>query len=149
MTACPRGRGSGWLDGGESSPGESPVMKSKSLQVFIIASNDEFLHNCIMLGNPPLIKTLIAILLLVGLLTGCGKPNPPGVSLQDAARQGDLAAIRQHIKAGSTALESVAAPFDQVKGVYELLQALLGPAGLKLDLDQIKATRPVIAEMLR
>ena len=173
-------------------------------------------------------KTIERILipLLLCLLTGCGKPNPPGVSLQDAARQGNLQAIRQHIKAGSnlnekdpatgatplitaatfdqsevaralinagadlnvrnndgstalhcaaflcrkdivrdllqkgadkdarnnagaTALDSVAGPFDQVKGIYDLLQSVLGPLGLKLDYDQIQATRPEIANMLR
>ena len=165
-------------------------------------------------------------MLLLALLMGCGKPNPPSVSLQDAARQGNLQAIRQHIKAGSilnekdpatgatplitaaafdqtevaraiinagadlnirnndgstalhcaaflcrtdivrdllqkgadkkarnnagsTALESVAGPFDQVKGIYDLLQSILGPLGLKLDYDQIRATRPEIADLLR
>ena len=51
--------------------------------------------------------------------------------------------------AGSTALESVAGPFDQVKGIYDLLQSILGPLGLKLDYDQIRATRPEIADLLR
>ena len=193
---------------------------------FVIAKNGAFLQHAILVGNTLVIKPLIPILLLLALLTGCGKPAPPSVSLPDAARQGDLPSIRQHIKAGSnlnekdlvtgstplitaatfgqtdvaralihagadlnvsnndgstalisaaflcrteivrdllqkgadktaknkagsTALESVAGSFDQVKGVYDLLQAVLGPAGLKLDLDQIQATRPLIAEMLR
>jgi hypothetical protein len=39
--------------------------------------------------------------LLFATLAGCGRPTPPSVSVQDAARTGNLAAIRQHIKAGS------------------------------------------------
>lgn len=50
---------------------------------------------------------------------------------------------------GHTALESVAGPFDEVKWVYELLEAVLGPMGLKLDYERIQADRPKIAEMLR
>ncbi len=51
--------------------------------------------------------------------------------------------------AGATALEGVAGSFDDVKGIYDLLQSVLGPLGLKLDYEQIKATRPEIAKMLR
>ena len=50
--------------------------------------------------------------------------------------------------AGATALDSVAGSFDEVKGFYDLLQAALGSVGLKLDYEQIKATRPKIANML-
>lgn len=50
---------------------------------------------------------------------------------------------------GNTALESVAGPFDEVTWVYVLLEAALGPAGLKLDYERIQADRPKIAEMLR
>ena len=51
--------------------------------------------------------------------------------------------------AGATALESVAGSFDEVKGVYEYLQSVFGPVGLKLDYERIKATRPKIADILR
>ena len=51
--------------------------------------------------------------------------------------------------AGKTALNSVSVPFDQVKGVYDFLQAVLSPLGLKLDYEQLKATRPKIANLLR
>ena len=51
--------------------------------------------------------------------------------------------------AGSTALESVASPFDAVKGIYDGLGAALKPLGLELNYEQIMATRPKIAEMLR
>jgi hypothetical protein len=50
---------------------------------------------------------------------------------------------------GSTALESVAGPFDSVKGIYDQFSKDLGPLGLKLDYEQLKETRPEIAEMLR
>ena len=50
---------------------------------------------------------------------------------------------------GSTALESVAGPFKDVKGIYDLFSKELGPLGLKLDYEQIEKIRPVIAEMLR
>jgi CubicO group peptidase (beta-lactamase class C family) len=50
---------------------------------------------------------------------------------------------------GSTAFDIVAAPFDDDKWIYDQLGAALGPLGLKLDYEQIKVTRPKIAEMLR
>jgi len=50
---------------------------------------------------------------------------------------------------GSTAFDSVAAPFDDVKGFYDSIGKALGPLGLELDYEQIKMTRPKIAEMLR
>jgi len=161
-----------------------------------------------------------------GLFAGCGQPQPPAVSLEDAAVQGNVAAIRQHVAAGSnldarnpqssatplivaaafgqtaaakaliqgganlnlgdkdggtalhaaaflchpeivqalleagadkaarnnagaTALESVEAPFELVVGIYDLLGQVLGPAGLTLDYDRIKAERPRIARLLK
>jgi CubicO group peptidase (beta-lactamase class C family) len=50
---------------------------------------------------------------------------------------------------GSTAFDVVAAPFDNDKGIYDKLGAGLKPLGLELDYEQIKMTRPKIAEMLR
>ncbi len=50
---------------------------------------------------------------------------------------------------GATALQSVAGPFSEVKPVYDFLLQQLGPLGLKLDYEQIEATRPVIAQMLQ
>lgn len=52
-------------------------------------------------------------------------------------------------KVGSTALNGVEGPFEQMKPIYDLLVVVLGPLGLKLDYERIKATRPKIAEMLR
>ena len=50
---------------------------------------------------------------------------------------------------GATALDSVAGPFEDLKPIYEFIEAILGPAGLRLDYERIKATRPIIAAMLR
>ena len=50
---------------------------------------------------------------------------------------------------GSTALQSVAGPFSQVKPIYNLLLAVLGPYGLKLDYSRLEQTRPRIADLLR
>jgi CubicO group peptidase (beta-lactamase class C family) len=50
---------------------------------------------------------------------------------------------------GSTAFDIVAVPFDDDKGIYDKLEAGLKPLGLELDYEQIKMTRPRIAEMLR
>jgi len=52
-------------------------------------------------------------------------------------------------KYNATAYETVAVPFDQAKGSYELMEKLLGPMGLKLDHAYIEKTRPEIAEMLK
>ena len=57
--------------------------------------------------------------------------------------------IRSNSNAGSTALESVIGPFEDVKPIYDLVDAILGQLGLTLDYEHIKATRPTIAAMLR
>ena len=51
--------------------------------------------------------------------------------------------------AGRTPLETVTVPFDDIKSIYDSLGAALAPLGFKLDYDQIRATRPKIAEMLQ
>ena len=50
---------------------------------------------------------------------------------------------------GATALDAVTVPFNEIKPVYDLLQGILGPAGLKLDYRRLETTRPKIAELLR
>ena len=51
---------------------------------------------------------------------------------------------------GSTALQSVEGPFGNVQFVYDIINGLVfQPAGLPLDYQRIKATRPRIAELLR
>lgn len=51
--------------------------------------------------------------------------------------------------AGSTALDVVTVPFDAIKEIYDYLGAVLGPYGLELDYERIRATRPEIAKMLQ
>lgn len=50
--------------------------------------------------------------------------------------------------AGATAYDGVVAPFEAVKPIYEFLQQVMGPLGLQLDYERIKAERPNIAETL-
>ena len=50
---------------------------------------------------------------------------------------------------GSTAYDAVAAPFEDVVGLYDGLGQALGPLGFTLDYEHIRAARPAIAEMLR
>ncbi len=50
---------------------------------------------------------------------------------------------------GNTPSDAVAAPFDDVKEIYDRFAQALGPLGLELDYEQIRTTRPQIAEMLR
>jgi uncharacterized protein len=52
-------------------------------------------------------------------------------------------------KYGATAYDNVAAPFSQVKDVYDMMGNVLGPMGLKLDYAYLEKTRPEIAEMLK
>jgi ankyrin repeat protein len=52
-------------------------------------------------------------------------------------------------KMGQTAYVTVAAPFEDVKGIYDAIGTALNPLGLKLDYDHIKAARPRIAQMLK
>lgn len=52
-------------------------------------------------------------------------------------------------KSGATALESVTVPMETVAGIYNYFLSTLSPLGLKLDLNHIEITRPVIAEMIQ
>lgn len=49
---------------------------------------------------------------------------------------------------GSTALESVSVNFEDVKPIYMQIAKDLGPLGLRLDLQRIETTRPLIAKMI-
>jgi uncharacterized protein len=49
----------------------------------------------------------------------------------------------------STAYESVAGPFTTVKNLYEQMQKMLLPFGVRVDLAYMEKTRPVIAKMLQ
>lgn len=48
----------------------------------------------------------------------------------------------------ATALESVQVPFEAVKMIYDQIAKELGPLGLRLDYDRLKAVRPEIAQMI-
>ncbi|MFV0542851.1 MAG: ankyrin repeat domain-containing protein [Marinicella pacifica] len=50
---------------------------------------------------------------------------------------------------GSTAYDTVAGPFEAVKPIYDMLGQSLAPMGLRLDYDQLKATRPQVAALLK
>ncbi len=50
---------------------------------------------------------------------------------------------------GSNAYQSVEAPFEAVRFIYDQFGKDLGPLGLKLDYDYLEETRPVIADMLK
>jgi len=50
--------------------------------------------------------------------------------------------------AGSIALESVAGPYEEVKGIYDYFENTLGPLGFNLDHEEIKKFRPEIADIL-
>jgi uncharacterized protein len=52
-------------------------------------------------------------------------------------------------KFGATPYMTVAAPFSEVKNVYDMMGQMLEPMGLKLDYAHLEKTRPVIAEMLK
>lgn len=48
----------------------------------------------------------------------------------------------------ATALESVQAPFDMVKPIYDYIQSIYEPIGLKLDMERLQKNRPEIAKLL-
>ena len=51
---------------------------------------------------------------------------------------------------GSSALDAVAGPFEDLRGIYDFYnEAVFQPLGLQLDYDRIRATRPKIAALLR
>ncbi len=52
-------------------------------------------------------------------------------------------------KRGRTPFEAVSEPFEGVKDVYDEINKDFSSLGTKLDIEYIKKTRPVIAEMLK
>jgi hypothetical protein len=50
---------------------------------------------------------------------------------------------------GATALDVVQTPWEQIKPIYDYVGPMLSPAGLKLDYERIRETRPKIAAMLK
>lgn len=52
-------------------------------------------------------------------------------------------------KYGATPYENVAGSYSDVKSVYEMMEKMLAPMGLKLDYAYIEKTRPEVAQMLK
>ena len=50
---------------------------------------------------------------------------------------------------GGTALDSVLLPWNQAKGIYDVMNSIFTPLGVPLDYDRIKSTRPEIVDILR
>jgi hypothetical protein len=50
---------------------------------------------------------------------------------------------------GATPRQSVTVPFADMKPIYGIIQQQLEPLGLKLDMQELEITRPVIAMMLQ
>jgi len=50
---------------------------------------------------------------------------------------------------GATPRQTVLGPFEDMKPVYEMLQQQLEPFGLKIDLNEVEKSRPVVAMMLQ
>jgi len=50
---------------------------------------------------------------------------------------------------GATPRQTVLGPFEEMKPVYEMLQQQLEPFGLKIDLNEMEKSRPVVAMMLQ
>ncbi|MDP6747726.1 MAG: CotH kinase family protein [Candidatus Poribacteria bacterium] len=56
----------------------------------------------------------------------------------------------QRDNTGATALNSVLAPWDTVKGIYDFVDVLIfKPLGKPLDISRIKSTRPMIVKILK
>ncbi len=55
--------------------------------------------------------------------------------------------IRNNYK--NTAYETVVGPFAQVKPIYDQMQQMLGPIGVKIDMAYVEKTRPVVAALLK
>ena len=50
---------------------------------------------------------------------------------------------------GGTALDGVLLPWNQAKGIYDVMNSIFAPLGAPLDYDRIKSTRPKIVDILR
>jgi uncharacterized protein len=152
---------------------ETPKM---DLQTAIISGNLEVVKQHIeagtdinmkdqMSGSTPLIlaatfgKTAIAKALIDANADPDLKNNEGSTALHAAAFFCRIEIVQMLIDAGAdktiknnhaaTPRESVIVSFTEMKPVYEMLQKQLEPIGLKLDLNDLEMTRPIIAMMLQ
>lgn len=103
-------------------------------------------------------KTEIALALIEGGADIEAKGGDGSTALLTAAFFGRTEIVKTLLAKGAnlearnnyngTALESVQAPFDQVKPIYDQMARDLGPLGLKLDYDRISAARKEIATLI-
>lgn len=116
-------------------------------------------------GSTPLItaatfgKTAIAKALIDANADLDIKNNEGSTALHAAAFFCRIEIVQMLIDAGAdksiknnheaTARQSVTGPFAEMKPIYEMLQKQLEPIGLKLDLNDLEKTRPIIAMMLQ
>ena len=162
----------------ENSPKvKSKVEKPKmDLQAAIISGNLEIVKQHIeagtdinakdqMSGSTPLItaatfgKTAIAKTLIDANAGLDIKNNEGSTALHAAAFFCQIEIVQMLIDAGAeksiknkhgaTPRESVIGPFAEIKPIYEMMQQQLEPLGLKLDMNEVEMTRPVIAMMLQ
>ena len=105
-------------------------------------------------GKPAIVKALIDANADLGI-----KNNDGSTALHVAAFFCRIEIVQMLIDAkadktiknsyGATPRETVAGPFADMKPIYEMLQSQLEPFGLKMDLNELEKTRPVIAMMLQ
>ena len=94
-------------------------------------------------------KAICTLVLIACICGGATKANPPSVSLHEAAFQGNVEAIRQHIEAGSDLDEkdpmSGASPLiiATVFGQTEVLKALI-EAGADMNIGNNEGSTPLI-----
>lgn len=50
---------------------------------------------------------------------------------------------------GATPCQSVSGSFEEAKPMYEMMEKMLAPMGLKLDYTQLQQTRPLLAQRLK
>ena len=118
------------------------------------ASGGNPLHTAASFGQTEVAQTLINAGIDVNYIN-----NEGSTPLHTAAFFGRIEIVKVLVEngadktikngAGSTALESVIVPFEMVQGIYDYLGKAYEPLGLKLDYEQIKTARPIIAEMLK
>ncbi|MFT6867848.1 MAG: ankyrin repeat protein [Cyclobacteriaceae bacterium] len=104
-------------------------------------------------------KTDIALLLIAGGANLNATSADGSTPLHTAAFFGRTDIVKALLKnkadvtlrnsSNAIALESVSAPFEAMKPIYDQMSKDLGPFGLKLDYKQLEEARPAIAEMIQ